>query len=210
MQHENSIELLGWYGGDTTHALSAWTSTSRELDEEKIKRIPQLLKYLADNEHGTPFEKSCIHFLARNDIATHIHCLKHRIAVPLNGESARYKELDEDKYYLPDDFPPRWRDELRDHTLKGLNFYHHCLKSLVEEYGFTKKRAKESARYFRTYNTQIDNDIMFNFRSFVHFQKLRNSYKAQKEVCEIAQKMLDLVKAIPDNPFQYSLAAFEL
>lgn len=208
--NENTIELLGWYGSDTTHALSAWTSTSRELDEEKIKRIPQLLKYLADNEHGTPFEKSCLHFLARNDIATHIHCLKHRIAVPLNGESARYKELDEDKYYLPNDFPSCWRDELRNHTQRGLNFYHQCLKSLVEEYGFTRKRAKESARYFRTYNTQIDNDIAFNFRSFVHFQRLRNSGKAQKEVKEIAQEMLDLVKAIPDNPFQYSLAAFQL
>ena len=34
----NKVELVGWYGGDETHALSAWTSTSRELTEEKQMR----------------------------------------------------------------------------------------------------------------------------------------------------------------------------
>jgi thymidylate synthase ThyX len=49
---------------------------------------------------------------------------------------------------------------------------------------------------------------MFNFRSFIHFLKLRNSEHAQKEIQEISQQMLDLVKTIPDNPFKYSLEAF--
>jgi hypothetical protein len=32
----NIVELLGHYGNDLTHACSAWTSTSRELTDEKI------------------------------------------------------------------------------------------------------------------------------------------------------------------------------
>ena len=48
---DNKVELIGWYGGDETHALSAWTSTSRELIEEKKSRIPSLLKMLAENGH---------------------------------------------------------------------------------------------------------------------------------------------------------------
>jgi hypothetical protein len=40
----NKVELLGWYGDDTTIALSAWTSTSRELTEEKKARIPKLIE----------------------------------------------------------------------------------------------------------------------------------------------------------------------
>lgn len=45
---DNTVELIGSYGGDETHALSAWTSTKRELTEEKQSRIDKLLKMLAE------------------------------------------------------------------------------------------------------------------------------------------------------------------
>jgi hypothetical protein len=54
----NQVELIGFYGGDEAHALSAWTSTSRDLNDEKVKRIPALLAMLAKEGHHTPFEKS--------------------------------------------------------------------------------------------------------------------------------------------------------
>ena len=73
-----------------------------------------------------------------------------------------------------------------------------------------RKRAKESARYFKTYNSQIYTNMSFNFRSFVHFQHLRNSEHAQKEIRELAEAMLQCVKEIPNNPFEYSLKAFNL
>ena len=101
---QNKVELIGYYGSDETHALSAWTSTSRDLTEDKKNRIPKLLKMLAENGHETPFEKSSIHFLVTSDIASHIHLLKHRIGVSINAESARYKELKEDKYHVPVDW----------------------------------------------------------------------------------------------------------
>ena len=56
--NKNHVELLGYYGSDTIIAQSAWTSTSRDLSDDKIKRIPQLLKMLAQDGHHTPFEKS--------------------------------------------------------------------------------------------------------------------------------------------------------
>ena len=68
-KHQNSDELLGYYGNDQVHACSAWTSTSRDLTEDKIQRIPKLLKMLADAGHHTPFEKSSLHFLVNSDIA---------------------------------------------------------------------------------------------------------------------------------------------
>jgi thymidylate synthase ThyX len=42
-------------------------------------------------------------------------------------------------------------------------------------------------------------------RSFANFLKLRNSEHAQKEIREIAQKMLDLVENIEENPFKHTL-----
>lgn len=206
---ENKVEILGFYGGDETHACSAWTSTSRELTAEKRARIPKLLKQLVTgsdgNIHGTPFEKSAIHFLVTTDIASHIHILKHRIAVPVNAESARYKELKEDKYYVPSDWPEEWMEKLIVHTIEGQKLYHECLEKLVL-LGYDRKRAKESARYFLGYNTQISADVMFNFRSFMHFLSLRHKMSAQTEIREIAEKMLALVKE--NGSFRYSLEAF--
>jgi flavin-dependent thymidylate synthase len=205
---ENTVELIGWYGGDEINACSAWTSTSRELTQEKRDRIPKLLKMLADNRHETPFEKSTVHFLVNTDIASHIHLLKHRIS-SLNAESARYKELKEDKYYIPTDWPLYWQQALEDYTKKGNDLYHECLSKL-EEAGIDRKRAKESARFFKTYNSQIQADVMFNWRSFINFQRLRNSEHAQVEIRNIAEKMLHEVKNIKGNPFKFTLQAFEL
>lgn len=251
---KNTVELIGYYGTDLVHAQSAWTSTSRDLTEEKLERVDKLLTMLATEGHHTPFEKSSLHFLVTVDQATHIHLLKHRIGVSINGESARYKELKEDKMYIPED----WRtidiygpDEKTDSALVKVdremsnNFdvslgeiithskgdiennysasyaslltkftelsnilYHAALEDLTPILG--RKRAKESARFFKTMNSQITMDVMFNWRSFYHFLKLRNSEHAQKEVREIAQQMLELVKNIPGSPFEKTIQAFGL
>lgn len=215
----NKVEIIGHYGSDITHAQSAWTSTVRDLTEEKLGRVDKLLKHLASEGHYTPFEKSALHFLVTVDQATHIHLLKHRIGVSINGESARYKELKEDKFLLPVDWrgclaidrdnyyiKDKWYEKLKEFSNQANELYHQCLEDLTPVLG--RKRAKESARFFKTFNSQIDMDIQFNFKSFMHFQKLRNDEHAQKEVRELAQEMLELVKNIEGNPFEHSLKAF--
>ena len=199
---KNTVELLGHYGSDEVIACSAWTSTSRELDENKRERIPKLIDMLWSNGHETPFEKGSVHFLVDCDIASHIHLLKHRIS-SLNAESARYKELKENKMFIPEDWPAFWQRVLEEYTEDGNRLYHKCIADLEPELG--RKRAKESARFFKTYNSRIQADVQFNMRSFANFLKLRNSEHAQKEIREIAQKMLDLVENIEDNPFQHTL-----
>lgn len=223
-QMNNTVELLGYYGSDEIIACSAWTSTSRDLNDEKRERVPKLIKMLWENGHETPFEKGVVHFLVNCDIASHIHLLKHRIS-SLNAESARYKELKEDKYYLPDDWGNvtnsnylyyanqtigkgrvEWLYVLDTYTKLGNDLYHQCLKDLTPVLG--RKRAKESARFFKTYNSQIQADVMFNMRSFANFIKLRRSSHSQLEIREIADKMLNLVRTIDGNPFKHTLEAW--
>lgn len=204
--NQNTVELLGYYGSDETIACSAWTSTSRELDEKKRKRIPKLLNMLWSEGHETPFEKGTVHFLVDCDIASHIHLLKHRIS-SLNAESARYKELKEDKFIVPSDWSEDWQKKLAYYTQQGNELYHQCVGELTDTLG--RKRAKESARFFKTYNSQIQSDISFNLRSFANFIKLRNSEHAQKEIREIAQLMIDLVRNIEGNPFKHTLEAWD-
>ena len=205
----NEVELMGYYGSDETHALSAWTSTSRNLDDDKRGRMGGLLNMLAGAGHHTPFEKSSFHFLVTTDIASHIHILKHRVGVSVNAESARYKELKEDNFYIPEDWDSTWRNNLISFNRNANHMYHQCIEELVEG-GMDRKRAKESARFFKPYSSQITADVMFNWRSFAHFLNLRNKPDAQLEIREIAATMLEQVKSIEGNPFKLTLEAFGL
>lgn len=204
---ENKVELVGTYGGDLTHALSAWTSTSRDLTEDRKNRIDKLLLMLASNSHETPFEKSAIHFLVTTEIGTHIHLLKHRVGVSINGESARYKELKDDKYYVPVDWDDEEREQYIEFMEGALQKYHEVYNRLVLK-GVPKKRAKESARFYVPYGNQLTADVMFNFRSFCHFLRLRYSVHAQLEVREVAKSMLE--QLIAQGDFKLTLEAFGL
>lgn len=228
---ENKVELIGWYGGDEAIACSAWTSTSRNLSLEKRLRLGKLISDLWKADpvpHGSPFEKGIIHFLVDTDIASHIHLLKHRIS-SINAESARYKELKEDKYYLPKDWLTvhnskslyfddngeeytvsnhTWQEILEDYVKLGNKLYHQCLQDLTPVLG--KKRAKESARFFKTYNSQIEADVMFNMRSFHNFLTQRMDSHAQLEIQNISKEMLKLIKEIEGNPFEHTIKAWNL
>jgi len=203
----NIVELVGYYGSDETHAMSAWTSTSRDLTEEKRGRIDKLLKMLAEAGHNTVFEKSSLHFLITSDVATHIQFLKHRIGVSINAESARYKELKDDKFYIPQDWPEEEVQRYVAHMEVCLEQYHKTLERLVEA-GISRKRAKESARFYLPYGNQITMDVMFNWRSFHHFLSLRAKPDAQREIAWLADDMLELVAGIEGNPFKHTISAF--
>jgi len=204
----NRVQLTGWYGSDETHALSAWTSTSRDLTDEKRQRIPQLLKMLADQGHHTVFEKSVLHFLVTVDTSVHIQLLKHRIGLSVNAESARYKELKDDKYYIPPDWPADEQERYVAFMEDAIQKYHETLKRLVDG-GMSRKRAKETARFYLPYGNQITMDIMFNWRSFNHFLGLRMKPDAQREICWLAEEMLRQVREIPGSPFQHTIEAFD-
>lgn len=201
----NHVELIDTYGGDETHALSAWTSTSRDLTPEKRGRMEKLLTQLARDGHHTPFEKSAIHFLVTTEIATHIQIIKHRIGVPFNAESARYKELKDDKFYLPVDWDQDELDLYSTHMEQCFERYHGAVERLVAK-GMPRKRAKESARFYIPYGNQLTADVMFNFRSFNHFLGLRYSNHAQLEIRNLAAEMLRQVAQ--KGGFEMTLRAF--
>jgi len=251
MNHKNSVELITYMGNDSLHSLAAWSSTFAEFDIDmpenienrvdvivnhilnngkKKRTVAELLAFLAENEHTSPFRFSSFVFAATTDIATHIQKLKHRVILEAeNGESARYKELQEDKMYLPNDWNgieisdninekdelvldfiennETWKQVLEQYTNLGNDLYHYCLKDLIPVLG--RKRAKESARFFKTYNSQIQADISFNMRSFANFIKLRNSEHAQLEIREIAQQMWDLVQTKTHGHFENTLKVID-
>ncbi len=201
----NEVKYIGGYGSDEIHGLAAWVSTKREITPERAERLDKFLDSLVGAGHHTPIEKSMLHFVLRTDIASHIHLLKHRVGVSLNSESLRYKEMRQDHFYVPEDWPEESQTELQTHAEECFAKYHAEIKRLVAN-GVKRKRAKESARFYLPYNVQLQVDVSFNWRSFAHFQKLRNSEHAQKEIRDLAAEMLRQVETQCPQ-FKHTIAA---
>lgn len=176
-------------------AEAAWYSTQLQLDDKRLKRVPALLKVLVADDalpHSVPFEHNLISFRVTADIATHIHCLKHRIGVSISSQSARWGRFKDYSFHTPDDWPEAVKRRYAEEVEVLFSLYLVMLEDLEPILG--KKRALESARFILPYGTQITWLVTFNFLSFIHFQNLRNSDLAQKEVHELAAEMLRLVK----------------
>ena len=235
---ENSVVLINYVGDDNLHALSAWASTFLELGIElpddirartdalvgaiiaqgkRKKSVKELLHYLANSTpaHTSPFRGSNLIYGMTIETATHIQLLTHTVAIKhTNAESARYKELMEDKYYLPADWldygirGKAFYEALEEHTKQGNELYHGAIAALTEA-GMSKQRAKETARYFKGYNSQLNIVRSLNFDGLMQLWQKRGEHSpSQREIAGVVEAMVKAVKDIPGDPFKHSLAAF--
>lgn len=236
MKNKNKVELIDFMGSDNLHCLAAWSSTFLELGldmpeniENRVDAIVEhivakssrmrskedLLIYLANEKHESPFRMSSFIFAATTDIATHIQKLKHAVILEAeNGESAKYKELKEDKFYLPEDWLTYgeighyWYHKLKRASERTNELYHEALRDLKFA-GMDPKRAKETARYFKMYNSQINTVNKFSFAGVMLFYKKRGLDNfAQNEISDLSIDMVNCIKNIEGNPFKLSLKAF--
>lgn len=234
--NENKVTLLETAGGDKAHCLSAWCSTFEDLGlqlpeclDNRIdymfseivktkKKTPQeLLDMLFEHVHGTPFEKSYLHFQIETDIASHIHLLKHRIGVSVNSESGRYKRFKNYKVHIPEDWPEQEKKRHQKFFIQCVENYERSFKELLKHYesiGLSRsdavKRAKETARYYLPYSNKIVCDVSFNWRSFYHFLGLRYSVHSQKEIMNIARDCLTEVVKHKYEDFKFTLMSYKL
>ena len=235
---ENSVVLINYVGDDNLHALSAWASTFLELGIElpddirartdalvgaiiaqgkRKKSVKELLHYLANSTpaHTSPFRGSNLIYGMTIETATHIQLLTHTVAIKhTNAESARYKELMEDKYYLPADWlnygirGKAFYEALEEHTKRGNELYHGAIAALTEA-GMSKQRAKESARFFKSYNSQLNAVRSMSFDGLMQLWSKRGEHSpSQREIAGVVEAMVQAVRDIPGNPFKHSLAAF--
>ena len=205
--HQDKVELLYIDGNDERIAQAAWTSSTIELTEERKSRVAGLVHTLLKSSHWSPFEHNLISFRIITSNSTQIQMLKHRIGVSYNVESARYRTYREDKTYIPEDLCEEWQGLLLSATESCWKLYHRLIDD-HEELGLEKSRAKEIAKLFLPMSTQVEMFVTFNLRSFFHFQTLRNSRHAQKEIRDVAQKMWELVEE--SGQFRHAMEAYSL
>ncbi len=235
--YQNNVELLDFMGSDKSHAMAAWASTFFELGIElpkdpkirvdqivdhilskskRMRSIEDLLNYLAKENHESPFRMSRFVFGMTTDIATHIQKLKHAVILEAeNAESAKYKELKEDKFYMPEDWKnfgttgEKWYGILEQESDRANRLYHEAYHELKNA-GMPLKRVKETARYFKMYNSQMNSVNKLSFAGVMQFHHKRTVDFSQEEIKDVANGMVNCIREIPGEPFKESLKAFGL
>lgn len=179
----------------------------------------RLIKYLAEHKHTSPFRHPQLQFRVQCPIFVERQLFTHQIGWARNSISGRYVDFS-DSYWLPDKFRFQSKDSKQgsaEDIPKDKNEYFISrMKSVVEHAQEVYKEmsdfgiAKEQCRI----HLPLALETMFvwtgSFQAFVHLCNLRIKPDAQKETRDTVSTMLELVKQIDGNPFQYSLVAFNL
>lgn len=172
--------------------------------ETNRKRSPEeLIEFLAEHGHTSPFRHVTLTYLIESDIATHIQVLKHRVGVEVNSESARYKRLPT-QFYVPNDLPPGLQERIAKHAEDSHQLYLEAYQELIN-LGYTRQRAKESARYFLPYSQVLNYVVTFSLQALAHFWELRSSESAQREISILAHQLVEEVRQIPNGEIFYQL-----
>jgi flavin-dependent thymidylate synthase len=217
------VELLDFFGTDRSICESAWVSTyDRYKTISKTDTdVEKLIKMLAQNGHGVPFESVILRFLIHMPIATDRQFQTHRLQSS-NGASARYRTVTSEYLHMQQDvvdIMDRFVDEYSKYNYEDeynmiceqANWlYKDILKNAKQaetEKKITNKEYKRLREFFRgvlPQHNMTERMSTMNLRSFANFQKLRNSSNAQEEIQEVARLMLEEVKNKNVSPIAIS------
>ena len=169
----------------------------------------KLLNIVISGGHHSTLEHISFSFAIEGISRVTSHQLvRHRIA-SYSQQSQRYvRERDEPVFILPK----------RIYDLPDTNQYKQCfikmIKDCFKEYsdmadhlinqGYTEKEAIEDARYILPNAAETKIVVTMNARSLLHFFNMRCCNRAQREIRDLANTMLQLVKEVAPIIFEYA------
>lgn len=213
---EIKVVLQDVFGDDRVIANSAWTSSTLidNKDAKSDEDVARVVKMLAEQQHGVPFESVVFRFWLSVPIAIDRQIEKHRISSQ-NGMSARYRTM-------PTEFLPIGHDVLNiidkapletnvaaeyDSLCWQANHFYKTVsnhfKAASKENIITNAEYKRVREFFRgvlPQHNMTEKVITINLRSLSNFLKLRNSEFAQPEIQFVAKLMLEEVKKFNKCP----------
>jgi len=182
------VRLVEYMGGDESvirNARRCW----RSEDKSSEKSDRNLIRHLLREGHMTPFEAMVFTFDVKCPIFVARQWMRHRIG-SFNEESLRYCVAERD-YFIP----------------CGLNQKQLALWKIYNEEQFDRYNLmkqtmpKELARSILPLGTYTKFYWTVNGRSLMNFLKLRLDKRAQAEIREYAEAILDMVKAVAPVSF---------
>lgn len=211
MSGQIKIELQDTFGSDRVIAEAAWTSsTDRNKAVAKTdEQVSKLVRQLAEEGHGVPFEHVCMRFWISLPVAIDRQLVKHRISSH-SGASGRYRTMPNRYLDVPEDIfdtmvaaglgPATQRYvevcEVANHTYQTIVA---DLKTAEREQRLSNAQLKRCREFFRgmlPQHNMTETVWTVNLRSFANFMKLRDKPNAQPEIQFIAKEMHRLIKAV--------------
>lgn len=168
-----------------------------------------LLNFLARHGHWTPFAHPHITLHIRAPISIRTQCFKHKIGFIENEISRRYVDSD------PEFFIPVWRkraenkkqgslDELPEDVDHCYAVYDTAMRGCAAIYRLLLKLgvAPEQARFVLPQGTYTEWYWTGSLASYARFYHLRTDPTAQKEVCELAEQIGNIIQPLYPNSWR--------
>ena len=202
---KGSVVLLDFMGSDQRIVEAARVSTGSKSEPERDRN---LILFLMENHHGTPFEHAVFQFLIKCPIFVARQWFRHRIA-SYNERSARYRVFQEE-YYTPSlkDLPPIFNEQDLEGYKEAMGNAHQFYEKMMEKAKPFREHRQRTREVFRgllgtAYYTEFYWSI--NFRSLMNFISLRTGKGAQPEI----QRYADVIAGIAKELLPMSYEAFE-
>lgn len=212
------VELIAHWGDDLMVVNAARVSfgkhTNQFTDKDK-----GLIRYLKEHKHTSVFRHPQLQFRITCPIYVERQLFKHQVGMSANSISGRYVDFSDSYAQIKEG---GWRKQSKSSKQgsEGLiDEQIECTTIENEVISFCKNAydrllsygvSKEQARTVLPLNLNTTFIWTGSLLAFLHMWGLRLKPDAQQETREVAQQMLDLVKSIEGNPFQFTLEAFGL
>lgn len=189
------VTLVDRMGGDMSSVQAARVShlsLGKTPDDDR-----KLIRYLLDNEHGTPFEHNALKFHIKAPIFVARQWFRHRIGQSFNEVSMRYREA-KDEFY----FPALWRapkgkqgsvNADLDHAALNRDLAEGCEEQMARyREAIRLGAAPEMARLHLPVNLYTEWYWTVNARSLMAFMKLRSEQHAQWEIRQYSNTLWEI------------------
>ena len=195
-----SIELVDWMGDDSDIVKAARISTGAST--KTSKEDEQLIHYLMEHQHTSPFEMCEIKLKLKMPIFIARQWIRHRMA-SVNEYSGRYSEMI-DEFYVPTTFRTQSKINhqgsegvLDDETNENLCLINHVFSEdtfKLYQHMLEKGVSREMARIVLPLSTYTSFFWKIDLHNLLKFLKLRMDPTAQEEIRVYADKIWEIVK----------------
>lgn len=177
------VKLVGFMGGDDVVVETARISYQSKGDSDSNKN---LIKFLLEHRHGTPFEHTVFRFKMRMPIFVMRHFVRYRHA-SISEKSMRYTVLNNKDAFYIETGDSNVDAILDENTKSSISRYDLLIKSSVPP---------EIARCVLPVNAYTEFYWTLNARSLMHILEERISKSAQRETREYAIALYSIFKEV--------------
>lgn len=204
------VSLIDYMGSDLTVVNAARVSFNKESDWEEQDGLTflsikdeKLIKYLAKNNHWTPFAHPVISLRIKAPIFVRTQLFKHKVGFTENEISRRYVTFDAEVYN------PHWRDAPKDGAKQGSSGFSIYNKSADDVFNSSVKKsisayksllhlgiAPEQARSVLPQGTYTEWWWTGSLSAYARVYKQRIDAHAQWEVQQYAKAIGEIIEPL--------------